>query len=407
MTAGGRAFSYRHEKTLHEERNPMKLNTPRVAFGLALAVSVSFALTRSPARAADDADMYQKGVDYLVKHQNADGSWGEPIAPGEKPGEIGITALAVKTLAPIKGEPYEAVQKGVAYLLAQQQPDGSFTHERSGLTTYRTALTVMALVSVDKVKHKDAIEKGVKWLEGAQFGEDGKVDKDSPHYGGWGYDKSGTKPDADLSNTHLALAALKEAGVKGDDPVMKRAVEFLSRCQNNTETNKPPAALKLVPKNDGGFYYGPSRATVKETKQENADGTVSYESYGSMTYAGLVSLCYAGLGKDDARVKAALGWIKGHYTLEENAGLGTRSAGQIGLYYYYYAFARALDALETDDVETTAGKKKWARDLLDALKARQKPDGSWVNEADRFREGSPSLVTAYCLNAIDLALKHK
>jgi hypothetical protein len=28
---------------------------------------------------------------------------------------------------------------------------------------------------------------------------------------------------------------------------------------------------------------------------------------------------------------------------------------------------------------------------------RQRPDGSWVNEADRWHEGNPYLVTAYAM----------
>ena len=392
-----------------------------IAAGLVLAGTLGLAGT---ARAGSDAEaMTIRGVQYLVGHQNADGSFGEPMPGGGKAGEIGITALAIKGLVEahfvcddagkLEKLRTASIEKAVAYLLAKQQADGSFTEERSGLTTYRTALSVMALVTVDKTKHAAAIEKGVKWLESAQFGGEGEsVGKDSPHYGGWGYDKTGTKPDADLSNSHLALAALHEAGVKSDDPVMKRAVEFLSRCQNDTETNKGVTVdgVKLTPKNDGGFYYGPSRATAKQTEEKKGDKEVSYESYASMTYAGLVSLAYAGITKDDPRVKAALAWVKGHYTLEENAGLGVRATdpnqAKMGLYYYYYAFARALDAMGTNEVETKEGSRKWAHDLLDALKARQKPDGSWVNEADRWREGSPTLVTAYCLNAINLAAKH-
>lgn len=387
---------------------------------VAFAVLASAVGLARPALASDADELQKKAIDYLCAHQNEDGSFGE-ARPGAKPGEIGITALVIKSLAdahPARDHvkdaknPWEiASEKAVAYLLGKQQADGSFAEEASGLTTYRTALSVMALVAVDKTKHKDAIDKAVKWLEEAQFDEGEKVGPDSPHYGGWGYDKTGKKPDADLSNSQLALAALHEAGVKSDDPVMKRAVEFLSRCQNDSETNKGVTVdgVKLAPKNDGGFYYGPSRATAKQT-EEKGEGSVSYESYASMTYAGLVSLCYAGLSKDDGRVKAALGWIKSHYTLEENSGLGVRApdpkAAQMGLYYYYFTFARALDALGADEVETKDGPRKWAKDLLDALKARQKPDGSWVNEADRWMEGSPTLVTAYCLSAINLAAKH-
>ena len=56
-----------------------------------------------------------------------------------------------------------------------------------------------------------------------------------------------------------------------------------------------------------------------------------------MTYAGLKSFLYAGLKKDDMRVKAAMDWIKRHYDLTENPGVGKQ-----GLFYYYHVFAKAL-----------------------------------------------------------------
>ena len=34
-----------------------------------------------------------------------------------------------------------------------------------------------------------------------------------------------------------------------------------------------------------------------------------------MTYTGLKTFLYAGVGKDDPRVKAAVDWIRRHYTL--------------------------------------------------------------------------------------------
>ena len=45
--------------------------------------------------------------------------------------------------------------------------------------------------------------------------------------------------------------------------------------------------------------------------------------------------------RDDVRVTAAMGWIRSHYTLEENPGMGEE-----GLYYYYAMFAKALDAFD-------------------------------------------------------------
>jgi squalene-hopene/tetraprenyl-beta-curcumene cyclase len=353
--------------------------------------------------------MTGKAVKYLVDHQNKDGSWG----PEGKPGLIGMTALAAKALHESgSADAKAAVEKATAFLVKQQQKDGAFTDPAAaGLATYQTAISILCFCSVDRAKYATEIESAKKWLTSSQFSEETKVAKDSPHFGGWGYDHKGEKPDADLSNAQWAIMALKEAGVTKDDPVMKRAIEFVSRCQNNTETNTGvSAAAKLKPGNDGGFFYAPGRPTAKQTKVENADGTVTYQSYASMTYAGLTSLIYAGMDAKDPQVKAALGWIKEHYTLDENYGLGARatdpSAAQQGLYYYYLAFAKSLAAMGQDEIDTKDGKKAWAKDLLAALETRQKPDGSWVNEADRWMESNPVLVTAYGLQAAVICEKH-
>ena len=81
-----------------------------------------------------------------------------------------------------------------------------------------------------------------------------------------------------------------------------------------------------------------------------------------MTYAGLKSMIYAGLTQDDPRVKAALEYIKQHYTLEENPGQGQR-----GLYYYYQTFAKAMALLgkptlvDAQGQNTTGGPSSWRR----------------------------------------------
>src|SRR5262249_9735633 len=117
-------------------------------------------------------------------------------------------------------------------------------------------------------------------------------------------------------------------------------------------------------------------------------------SLGAMTYAGLKSFLYAGISKDDPRVKAAVGWVREHYTLDENPG-----QGQSGLYYYYHTYAKAMTALGEETFEDAAGKKHpWRRELFEALKKRQRPDGSWTNDADKaFGENAPDLATAFAV----------
>jgi squalene-hopene/tetraprenyl-beta-curcumene cyclase len=115
-----------------------------------------------------------------------------------------------------------------------------------------------------------------------------------------------------------------------------------------------------------------------------------------MTYAGLKSMIYAGVSRDDPRVKAAFEWIRKHYTLEENPGMGAQ-----GLYYYYHTFAKALATLgEAKLVDANGQSHDWRADLAQHLIAAQKPDGSWINDNPRWLEGDPNLATAYALLAL-------
>jgi len=375
----------------------------------AALLGATLAAAAAPAGATEaDVELYEGALEFLLEQQHDNGGWGQ--IPNGPPGEVGITSLALRGLAdsPLRGreDVQEAAEDAIAYILEHQAEDGSFTHERSGLGTYRTAIAVMALTSWDAERFAPQVEKAVAWLRNDQFDAEEDVPRDDPHFGGYGYGKAGENPDADLSNTHLALAALKEAGVSEDDPVFQRAMTFLRRCQNSSETN--PGVGGLQPLDDGGFIYDPGLSRNKSGMIEHEDGTRSFISYSSMTYAGLMSLIHAGLTPDDQEVQAALGWIATNYTLDSNKGLGVRAddpnADQQGLYYYYHSFAKCLSVLGEDTVETEDGPRRWARDLFDALHARVKEGGSFRNENSRWWEQDPVLCTTYVLNAMNYAI---
>jgi squalene-hopene/tetraprenyl-beta-curcumene cyclase len=115
-----------------------------------------------------------------------------------------------------------------------------------------------------------------------------------------------------------------------------------------------------------------------------------------MTYAGLKSMLYAGVKADDQRVQAALGWLRKHYTFDENPNMG-----EAGLYYYYHTLAKALDAVGEEKFTDAAGKEHdWKAELTAAIAQRQQADGSWVNATSRWMEGDANLVTAYALLAL-------
>ena len=163
---------------------------------------------------------------------------------------------------------------------------------------------------------------------------------------------------------------------------------FVSRCQNlETEYNTTPFAAKNP---DGGFYYTPAAGGA--AGRQTDDGGL--RSYGSMTYAGLKSMIYAGLGPDDPRVKAAVTMACKALRPERK----TRAWARPACIYYYQTFAKALAAVaRTISSKTpTASKHDWRKELIRSWSsARQKADGSWVNESTAGWKGTPNLVTGY------------
>lgn len=326
----------------------------------------------------------QKAVSYLRTVQNADGSW----TSKESVGVTGVITLGLLEAGLTPAD--ESVAKALDFLVSHAKEDGGIYEQDSNHRNYETSIIVMALSRANQQGRFDSqIEKATAFLKGLQWDEGEGLETDDDAYGGAGY---GNHSRPDLSNTTFFVEALRDAGVPEDDPAMQKALTFISRCQNlESEHNPTPFASKV---NDGGFYY-----TIAAGGSSQAGDTPNggLRSYGSMTYAGLKSMIYAGLDKDDPRAKAAYDWARKHYTVETNPGMGDQ-----GLYYYYQAFAKALDTLEVDEVVDQDGKPHdWRADLAAELIERQNANGSWVNKADRWYEGDPNLVTAYVLLALN------
>jgi squalene-hopene/tetraprenyl-beta-curcumene cyclase len=323
----------------------------------------------------------QKGIDYLAgTGQAADGSFSSTVGPGV----TAIIATAVMRNGRTPDDPL--VAKSLKYLEKYVQPDGGIYDPKSRIRNYETCLAIVCLKQAGADGRYDkAIAGAEKFLKGLQWSEGDKRQPDDLSYGGVGY---GGADRPDLSNTAFLLDALEAAGAGPDDEAVKRALVFVSRCQNlETEYNTTPFAAKV---NDGGFYYTPL-GSGGSPAGTTPDGGL--RSYGSMTYAGLKSMIFAGVTKDDPRVKAALAWISKFYSLTENPGLG-----EAGLYYYYQLFGKALDASGLDTITDAAGvKHDWRSELVTELAKRQQPNGSWINSNSRWMEGDPNLATGFAL----------
>jgi len=341
------------------------------------------ALLATPAQADDAADMRQKALQFLEVTQDASGSWTSPES-------VGITGLVTSALLQ-SGRSAEdpVVAKGLRFLVGMQQPGGGIHAPASRHQNYETCIAMMALAQAGRDGRYDAqIGKAQQFLRDLQWDAGEGIETTDGAWGGAGYD---SKQRPDMSNTQFLLEALKQSGVPAEDPAIQKALIFISRAQNlESPYNTMPWAGRT---NDGGFIYTPAKGGESKAGVTANGG---HSSYGSMTYAGLKSMIYAGLKKDDPRIAAATQWIRKNYTLKENPGMG-----QQGLFYYFQTLARTMNVLEVQQFEDASGKShNWKADLTARLKELQQPNGSWTNPADRWYEGDPNLVTAYCLIAL-------
>ena len=379
------------------------------------AAPATLPATRPADAAARAQRLIDSGLAYLKRQQKPDGGWQTDRDPPA------LTALALRSFVrePAYSPDTGFVQRGYEKLLGEQLNNGGIYADL--LANYNTAIAVSSLAAANDeagdgrfdapIAKAVAYLKGLQWDEqtATQYNDRNKGKKlvsgpDDPFYGGWGYggaDHGEGRPD--LSNLNMTLDALKDAGVPPSDPAFKRAIAFVTKLQNRSESNPAKWAG-----NDGGFIYSPAQDKAGESKAGSyvdPDGDRRLRSYGSMTYAGFKSMIYAGLTRDDPRVKAAWDWINANWTLTENPGmkLGDPAKARQGLYYYYYTLARALRADGRSTLTDSGGvAHDWRVELIDKLGALQTPDGSWSGDR-RWFEDSPVLVTNYAVQALQEA----
>ncbi len=370
-----------------------------ITLGIWIGVAASRAGFAAPPLSLGDAAAAQQAADqgltFLAASQGAHGAWAAFARP-----HPAITALVVKALVQDAdyGPKHPAARRGLEFVLRFVQPDGGIYVPGEGMRNYHTSVALMALAAAKNPDHADIIRRAQRFLTKLQWDDGEGHEASSPWYGGQGYGKH-KRPD--LSNTQWMLEALKQSGLPADDPAYQKAMVFIGRCQMLGETNDQLFARESV---DGGFIYSPAGGGESKAGTALVDGRPRLRSYGSMTYAGFKSMLYAGVDRNDVRVQRAMDWIRRHYTLEHNPNLPEAQSKQ-GLYYYYHVFARAMHAWGEESITDAQGiEHRWRTELCRALVARQRSDGSWVNDEDRWFEGNPHLVTAYAILALQTAL---
>ncbi|MFJ8017253.1 squalene--hopene cyclase [Streptomyces sp. NPDC096339] len=183
-----------------------------------------------------------RGVSWTLGMQSGNGAWAAfdadntSVLPNRLPfcdfGEVvdppsaDVTAHVVEMLAFEGKAGLARTRRGIAWLLAEQEPEGCWFGRWGTNYVYGTGSVVPALTAAGIAPSHTAIRRAVRWLESVQ-NEDG----------GWGEDQRSYKDrawagkgDSTASQTAWALMALMAAGER-EGKAVERGVAHLVRTQ--------------------------------------------------------------------------------------------------------------------------------------------------------------------------------
>ncbi|MEE8170311.1 MAG: prenyltransferase/squalene oxidase repeat-containing protein [Phycisphaerae bacterium] len=292
----------------------------------------------------------ERGLAWLAEQQQPDGSYGSGSQYGR---HVGITALAGLAFlsdgsVPGRGRYHRQLEKSLAFVLdATAEESGLITAETSYGPMYGHGFATLFLAEVYGMSPRDdlreKLRKAIRLIVRTQNDE-----------GGWRYHP--VKADADISVTIcqvMALRAARNGGIAIPKDTIDRAVSYVRRCQNP----------------DGGFRY-------------------MLDSTGSMfprSAAGVATLYYAGVYKGPA-VRNGLA-----YLLEYLPGDGRA----LGHYFYGQYYATQAMYLAGGDYW-----RQWWPAVRDDLIAKQAADGSWRGEAGHEYGAAMALIVLQIPNRL-------
>jgi hypothetical protein len=205
-----------------------------IAFTACLAM-VTTTPAADPQREAFD-DAIDKGLEYLSRYQANNGSW-STRKQGADPAVTSLCVMAFMSAGHVPGEgKYGAhVDKGIRYVLDQQQRNGLIANDRMGnLEMYQHGISTLMLCEAvgmmpDRREAKRLREKlmlAVEVILKAQV-------RTSEDRGGWRYTMRSDNSDISVTGWQImALRAAKNVGC--DIPVehIDQAIGYIKRCRD-------------------------------------------------------------------------------------------------------------------------------------------------------------------------------
>ena len=233
LRPGGWAFMY---------ANP---HYPDLDDTAAVVMALDKARRASGTKSYDEA--IARAVEWVHGMQSRDGGWASYDADNNSaylnaipfadhgalldPPTSDVTARCISMLSQLghRVETSEPLRRGLAFLLREQHPEGSWFGRWGINYVYGTWSALSALGAVGLDRNHPAICRAVAWLESVQ-NEDGGWGEDDA---GYAIDYRGLKPAASTaSQTSWAIMGLMAVG-RLDAPAVRRGVAFLEKTQGS------------------------------------------------------------------------------------------------------------------------------------------------------------------------------
>lgn len=167
--------------------------------------------------------IYERGLQFLAKTQNAQGSWDDNV--GGEPGVVGlcIASFLAHGEDPDNGPYAKNIRKAIDYILSQQNDKNGYI----GNSMYNHGFATKALAEsygvIDDPRIAPALKKAVDLIVSAQKRN---------RFGAWRYTPESR--DADTSVTGcvmVTLFAARNAGLGVPDDTIRKGLAYLATCR--------------------------------------------------------------------------------------------------------------------------------------------------------------------------------
>ena len=187
-----------------------------------------------PGVTKDTRRAIERGLEFLAREQNNDGSWRTGGGYGSYPTAMtGLAGLALmgSGSTPVRGPYAKHVRKAVNYCLSQQQPNGLIAAQaEESRSMYGHGFSMLFLsqaygMEEDKARQrriKEALRRGVQLISRSQSGD-----------GGWLYTPDSRGDEGSVTITQIqALRGARNAGVHVPKATIDLAIKYIERSQN-------------------------------------------------------------------------------------------------------------------------------------------------------------------------------